>query len=140
MIEKQCKICGKTFYARQENYKTCSMDCQIANRKILRKERDANPDIIERDKKRKKSKRDNIRKSGKFKCKICGEAIIIKYKRMHEECVIRNAINSIQIGCNSIGSKGNYEKNFDIIRAKNTYGYNISELRKIMHERGIVVD
>lgn len=128
-LEKQCKICGKTFLASHWSNTLCSDECKEISRKNNHaKWRDCHKERIKEYNQRK-------RKSGFYKCKICGEGIYNRKKSYHEECVVDKAIEGILNGQRFNWKK--YAENIDVFRACNLYNYSISELKEIMKERGI---
>lgn len=139
MIEKQCKICGKTFFARQSNYKICSPKCRQEDYKIQIKKF---KDYCRTEEYRKKNRERYKYKSSAF-CKICGEKVVNDYdgphrsrRVYHRECVINKAIEGILNGQNS--NPANYKVNKDVFRAFNTFHYSMTELRQLMKERGLL--
>lgn len=127
---KNCRICGKAFEANNPRYCTCSPACSIKNNAIMQKKNYlAHRD--EYNQKTRASHQESYRQRF-VPCRICGENVPSAYngerytrKRYHEECVVKEALKAIEEG------KGRKDK--AIMRAWNTYGYTVKELREMLN-------
>lgn len=124
---KNCRICGKEFETPNSNYCTCSPACSIKNAKALNKKWRANNAD--------RTKKYNANRTRKYKkpiilCGICGEEVPqicsergYSRKRYHEKCVVNEALKAI--------AEGKQHNDKRIVRAWNTFGYSMKELKEI---------
>ena len=134
MIKKNCIICGKELEVVNPQYCLCSDECRKVRGKQLCEKYNKSPEY--EDKRRLWYARNLERKHKNPKvipCKICGEPVPPTFREnkmcrshYHEKCVLSEAIKAIQEGCK-------YDEK-RIYRARNMYGYTMSELIEEMKE------
>lgn len=130
---KNCVVCGKEFEPIPPQRKTCSKACSESrhSQKVDEYNLMYYEEIKLRRRKRARAKAKPIY------CKICGEVVErilyngrIIARKHHEQCVINEAIQAIK-------EKKSYRKDSRIIRAWNTFGYTVSELKEIMQDEEV---
>lgn len=92
MYEKECIICGSKFTAANPNYKLCSAECRRVNHKLYLREYNEDPEHAERIRTLRRNREAEKRARNPRGCKICGKPIELKWKTMHDDCIIEDGI------------------------------------------------
>ena len=134
MIKKNCIICGKEIEVVNPQYCLCSDECRKVRAKQRYEKYKNSPEYKEKSRLYCARQLERKHKNPKvIPCKICGEPVSPTFREnkmcrshYHEKCVLSEAMEAVRAGC-KISDKRIY-------RARNMYGYTMSELIEEMKE------